>query len=72
MLFNFFIYDIIFSEVEKLYMDNKLRIKIFKILMTILLFLVILYSIIQLFPLIMKLSNESTREIAKNEIRCSQ
>lgn len=68
MLFNFFIYDIIFSEVEKLYMDNKLRIKIFKILMTILLFLVILYSIIQLFPLIMKLSNESTREIAKNEI----
>lgn len=49
-------------------MNNNTRMKIFKMLIIILLLLFLIYSTIELFPLIMKLSNENTREIAKIEI----
>lgn len=48
--------------------DNKKRIKYLKILLTVAVVLFIVYSTIQLFPLILKLSNSSTRDIAKAEI----
>ena len=48
--------------------DNKKRMKLFKILLSILLILFILYATVELLPLIIKLSNENTREQAKIEI----
>lgn len=48
--------------------DNEKRVKIFKILIGIVITLTLIYSVINLFPLIIKLSNETTREIAKKEI----
>lgn len=48
--------------------DNKKRIKYLKILISIIILLFIIFATIKLFPLIVKLSNESTREVARQEI----
>lgn len=55
-------------EVNIKNIDNKKRIRVFKFLLVILLVLFITYSTIELSPLIIKLTNESTREQAKIEI----
>lgn len=49
-------------------MNNDNRLKWFKILISIVIFLFLVLSTIKLFPLIIKLSNENTREIARQEI----
>lgn len=48
--------------------NNKKRIQCLKIIISIIVLLFIIFATIKLFPLIAKLSNEDTREIAREEI----
>ena len=48
--------------------NNKSRLKWFRILISIAILLFIVFATVKLFPLIAKLSNDSTRELAKQEI----
>jgi uncharacterized membrane protein YdjX (TVP38/TMEM64 family) len=70
MLLFFFIYAIIFyvRGVKLNKIDNEKRMKVFYFLVYVLIILIIVFATIKLLPLIIKLSNESTRNAAKEEI----